>query len=328
MRNVFRLYAVCCTATILLAQAPSPALLVLNKEEATLAIVDPSTGKVSARIPTGESPHEIAASADGKQAYVTNYGSRTPGTTLSVIDVPGQKELRRVDISPMQKPHGITVADGKVWFTAEGSKLIGRYDPAANRVDQLLGTGQNGTHMVEVSRDNSRIYTSNIGGNSISIFDRGSGPSDWNQTVVEVGKGPEGFDLTSDGKFLWAAQSRDGGISIIDVAAKKVVGSMNIATKRSNRLKFTLDGKLALVSDLEGGELVVIDAASRKQVKRIPMGRAEGILMDPSGTRAFIAVAGENHIAILDLKSLTVTGKLETGKGPDGMAWAGPAAKQ
>lgn len=308
--------------SVFAAELPSPALLVLNKEEATLAIVDPSNGKVIGKVPTGEGPHEVDVSADGRHAFVTNYGARTPGNSLSVIDLVAQKELHRVNLLPMQRPHGITVADGKVWFTAEGNKLIGRYDLPSNRVDYLLGTGQNGTHMVMLNKDNSRIYASNIASDSISIFSPTPDATGWNQVVVPVGKGPEGMDLSPNEKELWAAHSRDGSVSIVDVTDKKVIGTIDVGTKRSNRLKFTVDGKYALISDLAGGELVILDVASKKVVKRLALGKMpEGILIDPDGSRAFIAVAGDNRVDILNLKTLTITGKLETGTGPDGMAW-------
>jgi YVTN family beta-propeller protein len=176
--------------------------------------------------------------------------------------------------------------------------------------------------MVWVNRDATRIYTCNIGSDSITIIERGANPNAWNETVVPVGKGPEGFDVSPDGRELWAAHSRDGGASIVDLEQKKVVGTIDLQTKRSNRLKFTPDGKLALVSDLDAGELLVIDVPTRKVTKKIPLGKmVEGILMDPDGSRAFVAVNGDNHIAVIDLKTLTVTRRLETGKGPDGMAW-------
>lgn len=307
----------------LAAESPSPALLVLNKDDANLAIVDPATRKVVARIPTGEGPHEMAVSADGRLAFVANYGSRTPGNTLSVFDLVAQKELHRVDLGVLRRPHGIYVADGKVYFTAEVNKLIGRYDPVSNQVDWLLGTGQNSTHMVMVSKDLDHIYTANISSNSISIFDRVPGAAGWNQTVVPVGKGPEGMDLSADGKQLWTAHSQDGGVSVIDLATRKVIETFNVGTQRSNRIKLTLDGKLILISDLQAGELVVLDAATRKQIKRMKLGKSpEGILLEPTGARAYLAVNGDNRIDILNLKTLEIEGKLETGKGPDGMAWA------
>jgi DNA-binding beta-propeller fold protein YncE len=310
------------STSIFAAVLPSPALIVLNKEEATLAIVDPNTGKVTGRVSTGDGPHEVELSADGRFAYVTNYGSKSPGNSLSVIDLVAQKEVRRFEVTPMARPHGIAVSDGKVWFTAEANKVVGRYDPQANRIDYLLGTGQNSTHMVMLNKDASRLFTANIGSDSISIFSPTPDGTNWNQTVVPVGKGPEGMDLSADGSQLWTAHSRDGGVSVIDVAAKKVIATMDVATRRSNRIKLTLDGKYALISDLAGGELVILEVASRRVVKRMPLGKMpEGILLDPNGTRAFIAVAGDNRIDILDLKTLTITGRLETGAGPDGMAW-------
>ena len=105
-----------------------------------------------------------------------------------------------------------------------------------------------------------------------------------------------------------------------------MVQTLDLHTKRSNRLKFTPDGKRVLVSDLESGDVVAIDAVQRKEIKRIKMGRGpEGILMTPDGSRAFVAVAGDNSVAILDLTTLEVTGHISTGAGPDGMAWRNPS---
>jgi YVTN family beta-propeller protein len=300
------------------AQA-APLLLVLNKEDATLAFVDPISGKVTGRVPVGQGPHEVAASADGELAFVGNYGSREPGSTLSVIDIAAQKELRRVDLGPLRRPHGIVCADGKVYFTAEVNKLVARYDPVANQVDWLLGTGQNSTHMLLFSKDGNQIFTANIGSDSITVIDR---QSNFNEMVIPVGKGPEGMDLSQDGKELWVATSRDGGISIVNTASRKVTATLNPGTKRSNRLKFTPDGKLVLITDLEAGELQVWDAVAHREIKRLKLGRTpEGILIVPDGSRAYVGVAGENHVAVIDLKTLTVSGEISTGNGPDGMAW-------
>src|SRR5678816_4138545 len=138
-------------------------------------------------------------------------------------------------------------ADGKVYYTSETNRVVARLDPATYLTDWLLGTGQAGTHMVWVTRDATRMYTCNIGSNSISILERGANPNAaWNVTSIPVGRGPEGFDVSPDGRELWAAHSQDGGVSII----------------------------------------------------------------------------GDNYIAVIDLKSLSMAGKIVTGGGPDGMAWA------
>src|SRR5260370_7952121 len=101
------------------APAPSPALLVLNKEGRTLAIVDPATNKVVGSVPVGDGPHEVTVSADGKFAFVGNYGGREPGNTLSVIDLGQGKELRRVDLAALRPPHGMFFSHRNVSFTPD-----------------------------------------------------------------------------------------------------------------------------------------------------------------------------------------------------------------
>jgi YVTN family beta-propeller protein len=165
------------------------------------------------------------------------------------------------------------------------------------------------------------IFTSNISSNTVSMIEQGQGGA-WSQTVIAVGKGPEGIDLSPDGRAVWSAHSQDGGVSVIDVATKKVTHTFDIGTKRSNRIKLTPDGRFALVSDITAGEVVVVDTAARTVSKRIPVGRSpEGILIQPGGAHAFVAVNGDNNVAVIDLKSWTVARRLSPGTGPDGMAW-------
>jgi YVTN family beta-propeller protein len=296
-------------------------LLVLNKEDATLVFVNPATGDISGRVPVGDGPHEMVISSDGRYAFASNYGGSAPGHTISMIDIRAQKELRRIDVAPLQRPHGLAFAAGKLYFTAETNKKVARYDPAADKVDWEFETGQNATHMVLATRDARTLFTSNIASDNISMIQQGADGS-WNQTLIAVGKGPEGIDLSPDGKTVWTAHSRDGGVSVIDIATRKVVHTIPAGTKRSNRIKLTPDGKLALISDLEAGDLVVLDVATMKEARRLTLGRSpEGILLPPGGGQAFVAVTGDNHVAVVDLKTWQVTKKLQTGAGPDGMAW-------
>jgi DNA-binding beta-propeller fold protein YncE len=310
----------------LLAQIPSPALLVLEKNDKSMAIVDPGTLKVVGRVPAGEDPHEIVASEDGKYAYISNYGaSQNPQHTISIADLSRQKALPAVDLGTLLAPHGLDIVNGKVYFTAEGSKVIGRYDPAMHRVDWTLGIGQNRTHMLLVSKDESKIFTANVNSDTVSILDRDKNgdASGWIETPISVGKGPEGFDVSPDSKELWAANSHDGTLSIIDLASKKVVQTLDLHTKFANRVKFSPDGKLVLIADLGTGDLVVLDAAARKEIKRLNLGHGvAGILIVPDSSRAFVAVSPDSEVAVVDLKTFSVTGRIATSKGPDGMAWA------
>jgi YVTN family beta-propeller protein len=305
------------------AETPSPALLVVNKADKQLAIVDPASGMVIARVGVGEGPHEVTVSPDGHYAYVSNYGAAAPGNTISVVDLPVQAELLRAGLDGLQRPHGLFFVDGKLLFTAELNRLIGRWDPALQKVDWTYGTGQAATHMVIANSSGSLIFTSNIGSNTVSAIERTTSPAAWNEAQIAVGKAPEGIDWSPDGKQVWAANGGDGTVSIIDVAAKKVIETLNVGTKRTNRLKFTRDGKWVLLSDRDGDELVVLDRATHQVKTRLKMGRyPEGILVTPDSSRAYVSEEGANEIAVIDLSTLAIMGHIAPGNGPDGLAWA------
>ncbi len=325
-------------ASCVVAQStPSPALLVLSKTDRTLAIVDPDNLKIVARIPVGNDPHEVVASSDGKTAYVSNYGFGAYHT-LAVVDLVGQKPLPAIDLGALRGPHGLVFRDGKVWFTAEAARCIGSYDPATGKIDWIMGIGQNRTHMLYVFPGARRILTTNVNSGTVTMlekYDLKPGETtpgmpkgallppggDWLLTVIPVGPRDEGFDVSPDGKEAWIANPGDGTISIIDIAAKRVITTLAANVPGANRLKFTPDGKLVLVS--AGPDAVIFDAATRKEVKRLPVGRGSGgILVQPDGARAFVACGADSYIAVIDLKTLTVVSHFEVGGNPDGMAWA------
>jgi YVTN family beta-propeller protein len=339
-------------ALLLAETTPSPALLVLSKTDTTLSIVDPVSLKVIARMPSGPDPHEVVASTDGKFAYISNYGGGRYNT-ITVVDLVAQKTLTAVDLGALRGPHGLMFVGGKVWFTAEAAKVIGSYDPASNKIDWVLGTGQNRTHMIYVSEDLKWMVTSNVSSATMTIVEKSSArppgpppgapppgsspgqgpgpgpgpggppPANWDETVVPVGRGAEGFDVSPNGKEIWAANAQDGTVSIIDVASKKVVQTLAANVGGANRLKFTPDGKLAFISTLGGPDLTMIDAATRSVVKRVKIGRgAAGIQMQPDGSRAYVACSPDDYVVVIDLKSLEVTGHIQAGKQPDGLAWA------
>lgn len=344
MRRVFfSISLIAMVAPVLCAQTPKESLLVLSKRDHTLAVVDAATLKVVAKMPVGDDPHEVIATADGRMAYVSNYGGGGAGAlhTLAVIDLVNQKALTPVDLGALRGPHGLDFAGGKVWFTAEAAKVFGSVDPAGGKVDFVLGTGQNRTHMIFVTQDLSRIFTTNIQSGTVSIWEKtrpnlpsgpppaaggpapGPFPPEWNQNLVSVGAGSEGFDVTPDGKELWSADAQDGSISVVNIAEKKVAQRIEANVRGANRLKFTPDGKLAFVSSLGGPDVAVFDVATRKEVKRIPVGHgAAGVQMQPDGARVFVACTPDNYVAVIDLKTLTVAGHIDAGGNPDGMAWA------
>jgi YVTN family beta-propeller protein len=331
--NVF-LFAFSLLSVLCNAQSSSrSSLLALSKADHTLSILDPLTLNIIARIPVGEDPHEVVASSDGTTAYVTIYGGGTLHE-LNVIDLVGQKRLANIDTRPLYGPHGLVFTNGKAWFTAEGSKSIGSYDPATGKLDWSMGTGQDRTHMIYVTADGKSIYTTNVSSGTVSILSDTLIPpgrnapagaksrEDWIQTVVGVSRGCEGFDVSPNGGELWTAASEDGKIWIIDLLGKKVVANIDAKVQGANRLKFTVDGNMVFISSLQTGELTIYNAKSRKEVKRLKVGRgAAGIEMDPDGSRVFVACSPDNYVAVIDLKTLEVIRHIDVGRNPDGLAW-------
>jgi YVTN family beta-propeller protein len=344
------LLIICLCAGLQVDDTPRSALLVLEKAQNTLIILDPVALKIVGRVPAGNDPHEVAVSDDGRTAYISNYGAfgGIGGNTISVVDLVAQKPLPVIDLGALRLPHGLAFAGGKVYFTAEGAKVVGRYDPTTRKIDWVVGTGQDRTHMVVVSNDAKTIFTTNVSSATVSIIEqstaqmpgpppppagaqprpaaapgpRGPPRADWHVTNIAVGKGSEGFDLSPDGKELWVANAQDQTVSVIDVAGRKVVQTLP-STRSANRLKFTPDGRYVFVSDLGGNEMLVIDARARKEFKRIPLsGNSEGIVMSPDGARAYTTLNSRDAVAAIDLKTMTVAGEVKTGRGPDGLAWA------
>ena len=324
VQAVIVLLSLLVAAALPAAQTSSARLLVLLRDASALAIVDPVTQKVLGRVPTVKDPHEVTVSADGTTAFVAS-----PSEGISVIDLNAQKELRRVDPGARSAPHDVMFVDGKVYFTAEGFKTIGRYDPAANKVDWMLGIGQNGTHMLVLSRDKSTMFVPNRGSNSVSMIEGISGgPPKWQITTIPVpGKTPEGIDLSPDGRELWTATRGDGGVSIIDVASRKVTQSFNLGLTDANRLKFTPDGRHVVILDGGTGSLSVVDVTARKEIKRIKLAPGDtgdgGMMVMRDGSRAYVGLRDAHLVSVVDLKKLEPIGQISMGpgSGPGCIAW-------
>ena len=304
--------------------AARPALLVLNKAENTLAILNPDTLAVEAKVATGEGPHEVVTTPDGRLAIVANYGAQQPGSTLSVIDIAARKELRRVNLGSLRRPHGLVEVDGKIYFTAEVNRVVGRYDPATDQVDWVAGTGQAGTHMVAAAPDGSRLYTANIGSGTVTVMDLYGPPGQLGIDHLPVGKQPEGIAVSPDGKEVWVGRLDGGEIAILDAGTDQLKERLR-PRGVPIRIYFTPDGRRVLVSDPAGAQVIVYEAATRRELKRIPVGKVPvGIAVAPDGRRAFVSLAELGQVAVLDLDALAVVKTAAVGAVPDGICWAAP----
>lgn len=310
------------------AQTPATGqLLVLLRDSSQLAIVDPGSGEVLAKIPTGRDPHEVTASDDGRTAFVA---SMVDG--ISVIDLAAREEIRRVDPGPGSQTHDLLYLDGKVYFTIEGYKSIGRYDPAADEIEWTLGIGEEGVHMLVLDPRNGTLFTPNTRSNTVTMIENATaGPAQARTTDIAIpGETPEALDLSPDGRELWTATRADGGVSVIDVASREVVADIDLGMRDANRLRFTPDGRV-LIIDGEAAELVVMDSGSREVIERVSLGDVDtgdgALLIGPDGRFAYAGLRAIDKVAVVNLETLEVTMEIqvEPGDGPGCMYWIRPS---
>lgn len=300
----------------LVALAPDSLLLVLNKADHSLVVVDPVALRVVGRVATGIGPHEVAVAPDGRTAYVTNYGDRQAGRSISVVDL-DPLTARELPLDSLGRPHGVVVAAGRVYFTAEVNQAVARLDEAATGVDWVARTGQVATHMVVASPDGGTLYTANVGSGTVTRLTLATGAV----RQIAVGPQPEGIALSPDGRELWVGHNGDGALSVIDLRSAEVVATLPVGTMPI-RLAFTPDGRRVLASDARADAVVVIDAGRREVIGRIPVaGTPIGLVPASDGRRAYVSRSQAGGIAVLDLERLTVVGEVATGLGPDGIAW-------
>jgi YVTN family beta-propeller protein len=312
---------------------PAATLIVLNKAEASVSLLDAASGEEMSRIDVGVGPHEVAVSPDRRTAVVCNYGEQQPGDTLSVIDLPSRKVTSTLALDGYHRPHGIVfLNDGThVLVTAEQEQALLKVDVKTGGVVAYPTGGQNASHMVVVATDQNRAFVANIASGTVSVIDLVGGAE---PVIIAAGAGTEAIDLSPDGRELWVGNREAHTLSIIDTATLKVAQTVECPTMPI-RLKFTPDGKHSVVSCATSGDLVVFDAGTRQELHRISLkedgGPAPvpiGIVIAADGARAFVACSGANKVAVVDTSDWSISARLVAGKVPDGLGYAarGPTA--
>lgn len=313
--------------------ADADRLVVLSKAQSKLAIIDPETLKVEMTLPVGHAPHEVCVSADGKVAFVANYGSTVPGNSISVIDLDAGKEVKRVDLGPLRRPHGLVEYAGKIYFTAEYNAAVGRLDPKTFEIDLLVGTGQIGTHMVTIDPRDGRLFTTNIFSSSVSLMHPQGGPGGGVALEhVPLEGQSEGIALSPDGVELWVGPRMGGSIQILDTLAGKLIHTLDFAGVPI-RLSFSPDGSTVFVSDAKSNAIVAFDAKNRTELFRVPTRQTPvGHVVSPDGSKLFVSCAADHTVQVIDLKTRQVVGEIDAGAVPDGIAYAaaksGPIEKR
>ncbi len=316
-------------------------LLVLNKSDNTVSLIDLMSRKVVATVPTGVGPHEVAISPNGKLAVVANYGAQTPGNSLTVIDIPSKTVLKTIDLGEYRRPHGIVWLKGdQVALTAEANKALLVVDVNTGRMSANVVTDQNVSHMVVVSPKYGRAFVANIGSGSVTVIDLRT-----LKKIVDLptGAGAEGIDISPDEKEVWVSNRAANTVSVIETVSQKIVATLE-SKDFPIRVKFTPNGRHVLVSNARSGDIAIFDAAAKKEIKRVSMevkasessntgGRIfgnqfgqspvpVGILVAPGLSHAFVANTNADIVTMLDLKTWQIVDRLTAGKEPDGLGYS------
>jgi YVTN family beta-propeller protein len=313
-------------------------LVVVNKSDDTVSILDAKSGALRATVKTGRGPHEVEVLADGKTAAVSDYGKATePGHTVTLVDLDRAAVLATVELGPGTRPHGLeSLADGRLLVTAEGTKELLVVDPKARRVTMRIPTGREVSHMVAAARPAGRAFVASIGSGTVTAADLAGGKVAADRAT---GEGAEGIDVTPDGGQVWVTNRAADTVSVLDAANLEVLATLP-APKFPIRVKVTPDGKRALVSCAQSGDVAVFDVASRKEIRRIAMDKDAvagsearvfsdrfgkspvpvGLLIAPDGRRAWVASTNADVVSVIDLETYQVVGRLTAGREPDGLA--------
>lgn len=321
-----------------LAAGPAGTLVVLNKSDASAWLLDPETGARLASVPTGDGPHEADVTPDGKLAVVTNYGGKSPGGSLTLIDLTAGTAAGTIDLGEHRRPHGVQVLpDGRrAAVTAEASQALLVVDLVERKVLSAIPTGEKVSHMVALSPDGKTAFVSSIGSGTVTAIDLARGRK---TKTVMTGEGAEGIAVTPDGREVWVGNRASDTLTVLDAATLETKRTIPCA-QFPIRLEISPDGATLLASNARSGDVAVFDTKSGTERKRVKMPMAAattggrlfadrfgkspvpiGLLVPPTGEVAFVANSNADAVVVFDLGTGAILRTLPAGAEPDGLAW-------
>ena len=318
-------------------RAPAGTLVVSNMNDHTATILDAATGRVLATLPTGEGPHEVAVSHDGRWAVVSNYGVRgKPGSSLTVVDVARAAVARTLPLVGHQRPHGVAFLPGDtlVAVTSESSQAVLLVDVRDGRVAAARATSGRASHMLAVPARGDRAYTANIADATISAVDL-LGDGGGAARVTPVGRAPEGIAVTPDGRSVWVGSNRDSTVLVLDARTGVAADTLR-GFGMPYRIAVSPDGRLAVISDPVKGEVRIVSVADRKDrytiavpadslvvTAEVPGSPSpEGVAISRDSRWAFVTLQGRNRVITIDLGRGAIVAYAPTGTWSDGIAYS------
>ena len=309
------------------ALAQGPLLLVANQADHTLRLIDPAAGKEIAAVPVeGVTGHEVAASPDGRFAYVPIYGSGgvgspgTDGSSMAVIDLAARKVVSTVDFGHGVRPHMplYEPVSGMLYVTTELDKAITIIDPKTLKIVGQIPTGQEQTHMLAISHDGKRGYTANVGPGTISVLDI---PARKTLAVIPISRNIQRISISRDDKLVFTADQAKPQMAVIDTATNTVKTWIPLPSVGYGSTP-TLDGKYLLVAMPRTKQVAVIDLQTLAVTTTIDIPGGQGeILMRPDGKVAYVSSYPGHQVAEIDLATWKVTRLIDAGNKADGLAW-------
>ena len=304
-------------------------LLVAEKGDQSLAIVDPAAGKVLVSVAEGGiTGHEVTASPDGRFAYVPIYGNSgvgkpgTDGTSMVVIDLAAHKIVGNVDFGHGVRPHLPVFGpkDGMLYVTTELDKTVTIIDPKTLKIVGSIPTGQPESHMLAISHDGRRGYTANVGPGTVSVLDMVARKT---LKVIPISSNTQRISISMDDKWVFTADQTSPRMAVIDTATNTVKTWIPMAGVGYGSAP-TPDGKWLLVALPDVNKVAVIDLSAMKVARNIDVAAyPQAIAVNPDGKTAYASCMHADKVAEMDLASGKTTRLISTGKLTDGLAWAG-----
>jgi YVTN family beta-propeller protein len=308
--------------------AQQPRLVVAEKGQQSLAIIDPVAGKVLASVPEGGTTgHEVIASPDGKLAYVPIYGNSgvgkpgTDGSTIVVIDIATQSVATVSTFAHPVRPHcpQFGPKDVLLYVTTELDKTITIIDPATMNVVGSIPTGQPESHMLALSHDGLRGYTANVGPGTVSVLDIKARKL---LKIIPISANTQRIAISPDDHWVFTADQTKPQLAVIDTttnAVSKWIPLEDIAYGTAP----TPDGRFLLVTLPDRNKIAVVDLQTMQVVRSVGVGLyPQEILVRPDGKAAYVSCEKSNQVAEIDLATWKLAGLIQTGKATDGLAWA------
>jgi YVTN family beta-propeller protein len=309
------------------ASAPTGMLLVMNKGDRTLGVIDAATLRNVENVPiAGVTGHEVAAAPDGHRAFVPIYGDSgvglpgTDGSTLVVVDLDAHKTVQTIDFGHGVRPHCAVFGpkDGLLYVTTELDKSITIIDPATLKITGSIPTGQAESHMLALSSDGRFGYTSNVGPGTVSALDLATRKT---KTVIPVAQHVQRISITPDDRWVFTADTQKPQLAVIDTN-KNTVDRWIPLPGAGYGTASTPDGKWLLVAMPDANGVAVVDLATFTVAKTINVPKApQEVLIRPDGKVAYVSCSAGHQVAAIQLSDWSVN-VIPAGVGADGLAWA------